>query len=277
MRGTPPAPSRPRSVVPFYRLSLSKITRGEGRSAVAAAAYRSGERLHEERVGRTHDYRRRRNGITTRRLIGWEGERADLWNAAQQAERRRNSVEAREVQLGLPAELPAFRRRELALGFASWLRDRYRVAVDVAIHLPGKRGSARNHHAHLLMTTRVVEAGVLGRKVRLLDDLTEGPKEVEAMRAEWARLLNEALYRARVRGRVEHRSRRRMDAESKGVEQTTPHRAPTTPVPLPSGDAEEHAEAATVSTERIRRSDRLHSVAAAEDRSRRRRALRRNV
>src|SRR3546814_18584949 len=76
------------------------------------------------------------------------------WNAAEQAERRKNWTVAREYEIALPAELSAGARRELALGLAREISERHGVAVDVALHAPGREGDHRNPHAHLLSTTR---------------------------------------------------------------------------------------------------------------------------
>src|SRR3546814_2131184 len=80
-----------------------------------------------------------------------------LWNAAEQAETRKNSTVAREYEIALPAELSAKARRDLALGLAREISERHGVAVDMAIHAPGREGDHRNHHAHLLTTTRSEE------------------------------------------------------------------------------------------------------------------------
>mgnify|MGYP002778792010 CR=1 FL=1 len=190
----------------IYRLSLSTVSRGAGRSAVAAAAYRAGERLTDARTDRVADYRRRRE-IRHTEIVGWAGERGTLWNAAEGAERRKDSVVARELQLALPNEISDDARRQLAVGFARWLRDRYGVAVDVAVHGPGHKGDERNHHAHLLFSTRVVDgAGTFGAKTRVLDVQRTGSAEVEMMRREWAERVNDVLTAAGVAAQVDHRS-----------------------------------------------------------------------
>jgi hypothetical protein len=93
-----------------YHLSAKTISRSHGRSATGAAAYRTGARIIDERTGVIHDYRRRR-GVEARLLIlpddapNWASDRARLWNAAEQAETRKNSTVAREFEIALPAEL----------------------------------------------------------------------------------------------------------------------------------------------------------------------------
>jgi hypothetical protein len=192
--------------VAIYRLALSTVSRGAGRSAIAAAAYRAGARLRDVRTGRTHDYRRRA-GVVRTALIGWRGTRAALWQAAEAAERRRDAVVAREVQLALPHELAPALRWALATDMATWLHTRYGVAVDLAVHRPHPAGDDRNHHAHLLFTTRAVApAGTFGAKTTVLDHRRTGSAELEVMRAHWAALVNAALARAGRPERVDHRS-----------------------------------------------------------------------
>ena len=91
-------------------------------------------------------------------------------------------------------------------GFAAQLVDRYGVAADVAIHAPHREGDQRNHHAHILTTTRVLSAEGLTDKTRVLDAASTGGPEIEAMRGYWAELQNRALELAGQVERVDHRS-----------------------------------------------------------------------
>ena len=88
----------------------------------------------------------------------WAQDRAALWNAAEARETRSNSVTAREWELALPSEISDAARIEIARAFAQQLVERYGVAADVAIHAPHREGDQRNHHAHILTTTRVLSA-----------------------------------------------------------------------------------------------------------------------
>ena len=93
--------------------------------------------------------------------------------------------------IALPHELPQADRIALTRALASWLVSRYGVAVDAALHAPRPGHDERNHHAHLLMTTRRVSAAGLGEKTRELDDnRTTGPREIEAIRAAWCAMVN---------------------------------------------------------------------------------------
>lgn len=136
----------------------------------------------------------------------WATEGAKLWNAAEAAEVRRNANTARELEVALPAELSPEDRQTLALSIAQDLVDRYSVAVSVAIHTPGKGSDQRNHHAHILFSTRVLSAAGFGGKVRVLDDRKTGPLEVRWMRAQVAERTNRFLERTGHTDRVDHRT-----------------------------------------------------------------------
>src|SRR5690606_38547407 len=121
---------------------MKPISRGSGRSAVAAAAYRCGERLLNERDGRVHDFTRKQ-GIAHAEIVlpegisaDWALDRSKLWNAAEAAEPRKDARVAREFEIALPHELNAEQRLKLTREFARELANRYGAAVDIAIHEP---------------------------------------------------------------------------------------------------------------------------------------------
>ena len=195
----------------IFHLSVKTISRSAGRSSTAAAAYRAGVEITDERTGEIHDYRRKA-GVESAELFlpdgapEWATDRAKLWNAAEQSEKRKNSTVAREFEVALPSELSADQRRKLAHDFARELVKRHGFAVDVAIHAPGKEGDTRNHHAHILCTTRKLTAEGFTEKTRELDDRATGAQEVTHWREQWAGLTNAALERAGHAVRVDHRS-----------------------------------------------------------------------
>lgn len=194
-----------------FHLSVTPIKRVNGRSATAAAAYRTATEIVDARTGEVHNYTRKR-GVVSAHLVlpphapTWATDRSALWSAAELAETRTNSRVAREVRIGLPDALAPEARTQLANQYGAALAARYGVAVDVAVHLPDAKGDQRNHHAHLLMTTRELGPDGLQAKVRVLDDRTSGPGEVEWMRETWASMANAALERAQIAERVDHRS-----------------------------------------------------------------------
>ena len=192
-----------------YHLSVKTISRSHGRSATGAAAYRSGARIADERTGMIHDYRRRRSVESTWLLLpanapDWATDRGRLWNAAELAETRKNSTVAREFEIALPAELDAGERQRLAVDFARELVARHGCAADVAIHQPGRDGDQRNHHAHILLSTRRLTAAGFTAKTRELDDLKTG--EIGHWRERFATMQNAYLLHHGHAAQVDHRS-----------------------------------------------------------------------
>ena len=194
----------------LYSASVKPVSRSSGRSATAAAAYRNAERITDERTGETHDYTRRSgvDYVESFAPVGMTPQgSAELWNKAEAAEVRKNARVAREVLVALPHELDQVQRRELAKSIAQNLADRYGTAGTLAVHQPDREGDNRNHHAHILMTTRRLDAsGQLGEKTRELDDVKQGPQEVEWIREMIEGQTNSSLERAGVESRVDRRS-----------------------------------------------------------------------
>ena len=199
-----------------YHCSIKPISRSSGRSSTAAAAYRAGVCLADERTGEVHDYTRKQ-GVEHTEIVLPEGvnlDREQLWNAAEKAERRKDARVAREFELALPAELTPEQRRELATDFARSLVNKYGVAADVAVHEPSRKGDQRNHHAHILITTRQISAQGLGEKTDLeredkalrAQGKPSGREQIETLRADWATRCNAALERAGHQERVSHKS-----------------------------------------------------------------------
>ena len=212
----------------IYHLQVKTVSRRDGRSAVAAAAYRSGEQLRDERLGIEHDYTRKQGVIETDIMAPegvpeWVYEREQLWNAVEAAEHRKDAKVAREYEIALPHELNPEQRSELVFDYAGWLAERHQVVVDVAIHSPHREGDQRNHHAHLLTTTREINCEGLGAKTRALDVSRTSSALIEEAREMWAEYCNDSLRRAQVLDQqIDHRS-----FERQGVEQTpTVHLGP---------------------------------------------------
>ena len=214
----------------IYHLSVKPVSRGGGRSATAAAAYRAAEIVHDHTTGQTFDYSIKRGvehaeivlpTACARQDVNWARDREALWNEAERAENRSNSRIAREYEIALPHELTRPQRLELVREFAAEIANRHGVAVDFAIHAPHREGDERNWHAHLLATTRVIEPGGLGEKStiewsdtnRRKAELEPARKEIEAIRERWAELTNEKLLEHGHEIRIDHRS-----LEAQGIE-----------------------------------------------------------
>lgn len=219
----------------IYHLSAQIISRKAGRSSTAAAAYRSAERIVDERTGEIHDYTRK-GGVSHTEIVmpagsDWAPTRAELWNAVEAKNKRADSQVAREFLVALPDELDQNQRRELALAFARELADKYQIAADVCIHAPGREGDQRNHHAHILTSTNKVQGHGFGNKARELDFVAHNmagkvgqANEIDLVRERWEQLANQALEKAGQEARIDHRS-----LEAQGVTDRAPgvHLGPT--------------------------------------------------
>jgi len=206
--------------VAIYHLSVKTISRSAGRSATAAAAYRAGVKITDERTGEIHDYTRK-SGIEYTELVlptdapSWAINRSSLWNAAEQSETRKNSTVAREFEIALPSELSTEERQRLAVDFAKEIVARHGCAADVAIHAPGKGGDNRNHHAHILCSTRQLTPAGFTKKTRELDDKKTG--EIDRWRKRFAELQNERFQENGIAASVDHR---RLEAQGLDREPT---------------------------------------------------------
>ena len=140
---------------------VKSISRSAGRSSVAAAAYRAGEKLEDQRTGLAHDYTRK-TGVQQSEIYmpkdapEWTTgiERQELWNRVEAKENRKNSMTARELEISFPSEFNHEQRIEAGRQIAGELIKRYNCAVDISWHAPDKKGDDRNHHAHIMFTTR---------------------------------------------------------------------------------------------------------------------------
>lgn len=183
--------------IPFH-CSVAVHTRTKGHSATAAAAYRSGSQITDERTGEVHDYTRRAGVehaeiVTPKDAPEWASDRAALWNAVEKAETRKNSCVCREMKVALPSQLDAADRVAILRDISRELADRHGVAVDFAMHAPDKDGDQRNHHGHIMFSTRQLGPDGFGKKTRELDDRTSGPKIIEEWRERVAELCADKL------------------------------------------------------------------------------------
>jgi ATP-dependent exoDNAse (exonuclease V) alpha subunit len=209
----------------IYFLNLKTFGRSGGSSAVSAAAYRAGERIRDERTGKTYDHSDRQDVMHKEIILpgefaaddmGWAHDRSNLWNTAESAETRKNARVAREYLVALPVELRHEDRLSLVRGFSRELVERYRFALDVAIHAPRDfpGSDPRNFHAHLLATTREVTTEGLGQKTTVeWNDSTRreagmgpGIGELVHVRQRWAEATNSALEAAHLNARIDHRT-----------------------------------------------------------------------
>ena len=212
----------------IYHCSVKTVSRAKGGSAVASAAYRSGEKLIDHTTGEVKDYTRK-SGVLDTGLVFPENfdpilirDREQLWNMAEMAEKRKNSTVAREIEVALPAELTPNFRKFLVETYCKELAKKHGVAVDYAIHAPSRHGDERNYHAHILMTTRRLTAdGELGEKTREWDDKKMGSETTLYWRKEWEEKTNALL---RICGHTEQIDCRSLKEQGITDRQPTTHK-----------------------------------------------------
>ena len=182
----------------IYHLRATMISRSAGRSAT---------HIEDHRTGLSFDYRAR-SGVDHVEILApahapdWAQDRAALWNAVEAAETRKNSQVAREIRVALPAELDHAQRVSLVRDFCQrQFVDRGMVA-DIALHAPGREGDDRNHHAHILLTTREIAAEGFTTKNRDWNAV----EVLEGWRESWAQDANLALEQAGHGERIDHRT-----------------------------------------------------------------------
>lgn len=215
----------------IYHLSVKAISRGDGRSAVACAAYRSGEKLTCDYYEKTQDYTKK-SGVEFTNIYAPPNtspellDRQTLWNTVEKVERRKDAVLARELEIAFPHELNANQRKELLNELCQKLVEKYGVVVDAAIHAPHvESGSdARNYHAHIMFTTRAInENGEFAAKKYRDFSRDNGTQEVCDWREDFAGLCNKHLEQAGFDQRVDHRS---YEDQNKDYLEPTTHEGP---------------------------------------------------
>lgn len=199
-----------------YGLTAKFVQRSKGQSAVAAAAYRSGQSLTDERTGIDHDYHRRR-GVSDSFILtpvdapDWAADRAQLWNRVEARENHAKAQPAREFLLTLPAELSLEEQKSLVVDWVSEHLTSRGIVADVAIH----NSAENNPHAHVLSTTRMLgERAAIEQGFEIDSDgwaknkIREYKNELQnTYRPSWARAVNDHLELAGVEARVDHRAK----------------------------------------------------------------------
>ena len=223
----------------IYHCNIQIIGRSRGRSAVAAAAYRSGEKLTNNWDGLTHDYTRKGGVIHSEIMIPSHAppefaERSTLWNAVEEVEKSCKAQLAREINIALPIELSREQQIELV---REYCRDNFvsvGMCADFAVHDTG----GGNPYAHIMLTMRPIrEDGTWDDKQRKVYRLDENRQKIydpvkrqydcdsvpttdwnehtkaEEWRSAWASLTNKFLEQNGIQVRVDHRSYKRQGIE----------------------------------------------------------------
>ena len=191
----------------IFHLSVKVISRSSGRSAVAAAAYRGAERLHDERLDRDHDFTNK-DGVVHSEVLLPEGapeefaDREKLWNAVEAAEKRKDAQLAREVEFAIPRELTKEQGIELAREFAEAEFVEKGMIADLNVHWDIGADGQPKPHAHVMLTMREVGKDGFGAKVREWNKA----ELVEQWRERWAEQVNQRLAELDIDARIDHRS-----------------------------------------------------------------------
>ena len=222
----------------IYHLCIKIISRGKGKSAVAASAYRSGEKIKNEYDGIVHDFTRKGGIAHTEILLPQNApqefsDRGTLWNSVEKIEKSKNSQLAREIEIALPKELDREKQINLVRDYVKENFVKVGMCADIALHDKGDG----NPHAHILLTMRPLNEdttwGAKSKKEYILDENGEKVKhkngnyktrkinttdwneqdKAEEWRKAWADITNKYLEENSIQEKVDHRSYRRQGIE----------------------------------------------------------------
>jgi Ti-type conjugative transfer relaxase TraA len=200
----------------IYHFSAKVVSRANGSSAVASAAYRSASELHDDRLGRDHDFSNKAGVIYSEVMLP-EGaperlnDRSTLWNEVEAGEKRKDAQLAREVEFSIPREMNEKQGVQLARDFVKrQFVDRGMVA-DLNVHWDKAKDGTPKPHAHVMMTMRDVGPEGFGRKNRDWN----GTELLKEWREAWAAHVNERMAELGLEGRIDHRS---YEAQGIGLE-----------------------------------------------------------
>jgi hypothetical protein len=184
------------------------VKRSKGKSAVAAAAYRAGAVLVNPRDGLTHDYSRKKDVqesviLAPNHAPNWVYDRQELWGTVELVENRINSQTARDIEIGLPRELPENVAHDLLIDFVQSRFVQEGMIADISFHKPQASDGGENYHAHILLSMRDIEPDGFSKKKNrdwneqsLMDD----------WRKDFADRLNTELAKRDIQVRYEHES-----------------------------------------------------------------------
>ena len=187
----------------IYHLTASIISRARGQSATAAAAYRCGGVLRDERYGQTHNFSRQSAVLHTEIMSPpeappWVRDRQTLWNHVEAGERRKDAQLARTIEIGMPVELTPAQSVELLRDYIARQFVAQGMTADFAI----RRNQAGNPQAHIMLTLRRASGAGFGPKIREWNR----KNNLLEWRAAWAERANVHLARAGCESRIDHRS-----------------------------------------------------------------------
>jgi ATP-dependent exoDNAse (exonuclease V) alpha subunit len=204
-------------------LHATTIRRSSGRSAVGASAYRSGsvvacaayragEKVNDERQGKTHDYRNKQHVlhseiITPEGAPAWMQDREQLWNGVEAGEKRKDAQLAREFVLTLPRNLDHEQHKAVVREFIHENLTKRGLVADYSIHSPDASDGGENPHAHVMFTLRGVEGDGFGRKqTGYKGDGLDSKYRLNEFRHSYETILNKASEQADSEIRFDFRS-----------------------------------------------------------------------
>ena len=204
------------AVMAIYHFSAKVVSRANGSSAVASAAYRSASELHDDRLNRDHDFSNKAGVIHSEVMLPQGAperlnDRTTLWNEVEAGEKRKDAQLAREVEFSIPREMNEKQGVQLARDFVKkQFVDRGMVA-DLNVHWDKAKDGTPKPHAHVMMTMRDVGPDGFGKKNRDWNS-TELLKD---WREAWSAHVNERMAELGLEGRIDHRS---YEAQGIGLE-----------------------------------------------------------
>ncbi len=206
--------------VAIYHFSAKVISRANGSSAVASAAYRSASRLEDERLGRSHDFTNK-TGVVHSEVMAPQGsperwqDRETLWNEVELGEKRKDAQLAREIEFAIPREMSQAQGVELARDFVQTeFVDRGMVA-DLNVHWDIGLDGLAKPHAHVMLSMREARPDGFGKKVREWNST----ELLSDWRERWAGHVNERLAELGIDAQVDHRT-----LEAQGIELEPQHK-----------------------------------------------------
>lgn len=203
----------------IYHASTTTVSRGAGHSSCAKSAYIGGDEITNEITGEIHSYENR-HGVEHNEIILPSGidekiTPQELWNKAEKAEVRKDARVGREWNIALPHELTPEQRKDLAKDIAQDIADRYQVGTQIAIHAPSKTGDERNHHVHILTTTRKIDKNLnltdkadieLSNKKCITVGIKTTDEQIKDVREMIGTKINQHLEKAQIIEQVSHLS-----------------------------------------------------------------------
>jgi len=227
----------------LFHLNVTQIKRSKGQSAIAAAAYRAGEKLYSEYYGETSDYTNKHGVICSEILLPDHApreyaDRQTLWNAVEKAERGKNAQLAYSFDIALQNEFSLDENIALARQFLLEHFVSRGMVVDFAVHVPDTEpGGISNPHFHVMAPIRPIESnGKWGMKQRRVYELDEegnrrldadgnyifnavpttdwgSPETLECWREQWAAMCNAKFEEKGLPERIDHRSYERQGVD----------------------------------------------------------------